>query len=68
MSYKKENQSLEPSLIKILEGIKDFNEASSNRIEDLNEWEDTHILELSDIKQQLIPLEIVLRKLKEKTW
>jgi len=64
MSYIPENQLLEPSIIKLLEGIEQFNKASDNRINNVTEWTSEHIEKLTEIKKELVDLHTKLNILK----
>ena len=66
VSYTPEDQYLEPSLEKILEGIKEFNEAAQKRTEaGRSEWKQSHLDELRDLRIKFIMLEAELTKLKD---
>lgn len=71
MSYTPENQLLEPSLTKILEGIEEFNAAFTKRLQ-ANEntqltWDDKHIDELAEISAGFQLLKVKLTKIKSST-
>ena len=65
MSYTPENQLLEPSLEKIIEGIDEFNSAAMERIKDSTEWKDEHIDELQELIGEFIRMRRKLSILKE---
>ena len=70
MSYTPEDQLLEPSLEKILEGIEEFNNAFTKRLEANDgsnghkEWSDEHIDELAEISAKFQTFKVKLTKLK----
>lgn len=73
MSYTPEDQLLEPSLEKILEGIEEFNNAFTKRLEANDgsngpkEWSDEHIDELAEISAKFQTFKVKLTKLKRET-
>lgn len=67
MSYRPEEQALEPAIDLILEGVKTFSSAVDKRIE-ANDWQEGHILEISNLRRKLLDLQIDLHKIKNDTW
>ncbi len=68
MSFIPNNQALEPSLTKMIEGISEFREASLNRMKDNYEWSDHHLKKINDLSMKLISFEAILYKLKIENW
>lgn len=67
MSYRPDNQALEPHIDKITEGIMGFKRATIERISN-NEWKNEHIKELVDICDKLAQIDLKLIILKTETW
>ena len=68
MSYRPDDQALEPSIEKLLECISEFRNATLCRLEDTGEWSQDHLKEINDLSIDLIRFESSLFKLKGETW
>lgn len=53
MTYTPDSQLLTLPIEKIVRGIDEFNAAANERIDDPDEWERSHLLELDDLLRQL---------------
>lgn len=62
MSYTPENEKIDPSVEKMLEGIKEFGECADRKLES-GLWSSAHIREVFDIKKDLIDLQLRLHAL-----
>ena len=71
MSYTPDEQKLEPSIYKILEGFEDFNCAANARhkqnAEMHKELSDEHLDELVELQGDILKLKRKLQKLQSKT-
>ena len=71
MSYTSDEQKLEPSIYKILEGFEDFNSAANARhkqnAETNKEWTDEHLDELVELQGEILKLKRKLQKLQSET-
>lgn len=70
MSYRPDNQALEPGIEKILEGIKELQSAIGYRQEadGMDSWQDEHLDDLCEIELKLVDIRHDLSKLKKETW
>lgn len=62
-----DNQSLSEPLDKILQGIKEFSDATAERIRS-DDWVDSHKADLSHIRGKLLELETDLCRLRKENW
>lgn len=67
MSYRAPEQSLEEPIDMILEGMKAFSAAVSERVKS-HEWKKEHLQEIAALRSKLLNLEFELHSLKEDTW
>lgn len=67
MSYRPEEQSLEPSIKEILSGIEKFNNAVKERINE-SAWSKEHIEYLNKIRRELFDIQVKLENLNRETW
>lgn len=67
MSYTPESQHLVPSIQKMREGIKDFQQRAQARIDNPGEWNPVHLAQLTEVRQRLIALDADLSNLEHST-
>ena len=67
MSYRDKKQSLEEPITKLLEGVKEFDDAVNERMLS-NEWEKSYLSELDEVRQKLNGLRFKLYQIRLETW
>ena len=67
MSFTRDDQLLEPHIIKILEGIRGFRAATIERVKNSNDWESDHLAEIAQVSLSMISHEAKLIKIKNET-
>ncbi len=67
MSYRPDNQALDPISTKLIEDIETFDAAVKERIK-CGEWKDEHIAEILDVSEKLNRLMQRLVKIAGNTW
>ena len=67
MTYRPPNQALEEPIEKILEGVKEFDSAVDERIEN-GDFIVEHLEEIDDLRHDLNKLKIRLSKIRKDTW
>lgn len=67
MSYRAPEQDLEEPIDDIINGIDKFDKAVDKRVES-NEWQQEHLVEISELSLQLRRIKFSLVKLKHETW
>lgn len=69
MSYRPQGQSLEDPILSILNGIEEFKKAADERIKaGTSEWKESHLSELTNLKNKLNDIQLQLSILNEETW
>lgn len=67
MSYRPDNQSLEPGITKIVEGMDILLDAIEVRLNS-DDWTTEHLNEIAKLGKRLFGIKLELLKLKSKTW
>lgn len=63
MSYTSEDQELKEPIKDLLLSINDVNERINNRINNSNNWDKTHIIEINEFRKKLFDIQLDIKRM-----